>query len=120
MFFGGFSGATAFYPSKMGDTSFIPTTVLTDFRISGRPVLIGPPSPLRRSITYTDWITLSHSQNIFSIEFSALSYFNAETNRYRYRLDGLDSQWNEWAATNVWQATPHCQPVPTYFTCRAH
>ncbi len=95
MFFGGFSGATAFYPSKMGDTSFIPTTVLTDFRISGRPVLIGPRSPLRRSITYTNRITLSHSQNIFSIEFSALSYFNAETNRYRYRLDGLDSQWNE-------------------------
>jgi ligand-binding sensor domain-containing protein/signal transduction histidine kinase len=95
MFFGGFSGATAFYPSKMGDTSFIPTTVLTDFRISGRPVLIGPHSPLHRSITYTDKIALSHSQNIFSIEFSALSYFNAETNRYRYRLDGLDGQWNE-------------------------
>jgi signal transduction histidine kinase len=68
---------------------------LTDFRISGRPVPIGPHSPLRRSITYTNRITLSHSQNIFSIEFSALSYFNAETNRYRYRLDGLDSQWNE-------------------------
>ena len=95
MFFGGFSGATAFYPSKMGDTSFIPTTVLTDFRISGRPVPIGPHSPLHRSITYTDKIALSHSQNIFSIEFSALSYFNAETNRYRYRLDGLDGQWNE-------------------------
>ena len=95
MFFGGFSGATAFYPSKMVDTSFIPTTVLTDFRISGRPAPIGPHSPLRRSITYTNRITLSHSQNIFSIEFSALSYFNAETNRYRYRLDGLDRQWNE-------------------------
>jgi ligand-binding sensor domain-containing protein/signal transduction histidine kinase len=95
MFFGGFSGATAFYPSKMADTSFIPTTVLTDLRISGRPVPIGPHSPLRRSITYTRKITLSHSQNIFSIEFSALSYFNAETNRYRYRLDGLDHQWNE-------------------------
>jgi ligand-binding sensor domain-containing protein/signal transduction histidine kinase len=95
MFFGGFSGATAFYPNKMVDTSFIPTTVLTDFRISGRPVPIGPHSPLRRSITYTNRITLFHSQNIFSIEFSALSYFNAETNRYRYRLDGLDHQWNE-------------------------
>jgi signal transduction histidine kinase/ligand-binding sensor domain-containing protein len=95
MFFGGFSGATAFYPSKMADTSFIPTTVLTDFRISGRPVPIGPHSPLSRSITYTNRITLSHSQNIFSIEFSALSYFNAETNRYRYRLDGLEHQWNE-------------------------
>jgi Y_Y_Y domain/Two component regulator propeller len=31
----------------------------------------------------------------FSIEFSALSYFNAETNRYRYRLDRLDNRWHE-------------------------
>src|SRR5207244_4379473 len=29
------------------------------------------------------------------IEFSALSYFNAPTNRYRYMLEGLDQQRNE-------------------------
>src|SRR5439155_27252833 len=34
-------------------------------------------------------------QNIFSLEFSALSYFNSPTNRYRYKLDGLDHQWHE-------------------------
>jgi signal transduction histidine kinase/ligand-binding sensor domain-containing protein len=95
MFFGGFSGATAFYPSKMVETPFIPTTVLTDFRLSGNHVSIGPHSPLHSSITYTSKITLSHWQNIFSIEFTALSYFNAETNRYRYRLDRLDTQWHE-------------------------
>jgi ligand-binding sensor domain-containing protein/two-component sensor histidine kinase len=95
MFFGGFSGATAFYPDKIPSSSFVPRTVLTDFRLSGNPVPIAPGSVLSRSITYTNAITLSYSQNIFSIEFSALSYFNATTNRYRYKLEGLDQQWHE-------------------------
>jgi ligand-binding sensor domain-containing protein/signal transduction histidine kinase len=95
MFFGGFSGATAFYPNKLVNSSFVPRTVLTDFRLSGNPVLIGAGSVLKESITRTNSITLSHQQNIFSIEFSALSFFNAETNRYRYKLDGLDKDWHE-------------------------
>jgi signal transduction histidine kinase/ligand-binding sensor domain-containing protein len=95
MFFGGFSGATAFYPNKIVNSSFVPRTVLTDFRLSGTPARIGPGSVLKQSITRTDSITLSHEQNIFSIEFSALSFFNAETNRYRYKLDGLDKDWHE-------------------------
>jgi signal transduction histidine kinase len=95
MYFGGFSGATAFYPNKIVNSSFVPKTVLTDFRLSGNPVRIGAGSVLEQSITRTDSITLSHEQNIFSIEFSALSFFNAETNRYRYKLDGLDNDWHE-------------------------
>jgi PAS domain S-box-containing protein len=95
MFFGGVSGATAFYPSRIVGNSFVPRTVLTDFRLSGNAVAIGSESLLKKSITYTNAITLSHQQNIFSIEFSALSYFNAPTNRYRYRLEGLDSRWHE-------------------------
>ncbi len=95
MFFGGFSGATAFYPNKIVNSSFVPRIVLTDFRLSGNPVRIGAGSVLKQSITLTDSITLSHQQNIFSIEFAALSFFNAETNRYRYKLDGLDHDWHE-------------------------
>jgi signal transduction histidine kinase len=95
MVFGGFSGATAFYPTRIGRSAFVPKTVLTDFQLSGNAVPIGSGSPLKKSITYADNITLSHSQNIFSIEFSALSYFNAPTNRYRYRLEGLDNRWHE-------------------------
>jgi signal transduction histidine kinase/ligand-binding sensor domain-containing protein len=95
MFFGGFSGATAFFPEKIVNSSFVPRTVLTDFRLFGNPVHIGAGSVLKQSITRTDSITLSHQQNIFSIEFAALSFFNAETNRYRYKLDGLDKDWHE-------------------------
>jgi signal transduction histidine kinase/ligand-binding sensor domain-containing protein len=95
MFFGGFAGATAFYPSKIVNSPFVPRTVLTELRISGIPVPIGRKSPLKRSITFSDSITLSHQQNMFSIEFSALSYFNPETNRYRFKLEGLDDHWHE-------------------------
>ena len=95
MFFGGFSGATAFYPNKIVNSSFVPRTVLTDFRLSGSPARIGAGSVLKQSITQTNSITLSHQQNIFSIEFSALSFVNAEMNRYRYKLDGLDQDWHE-------------------------
>jgi signal transduction histidine kinase/CheY-like chemotaxis protein/ligand-binding sensor domain-containing protein len=95
MFFGGFSGATAFHPDKVVDSSYVPPIVLTDLRLSGAPVEVGPGSPLEKSITHTTALTLSYEQNIFSLEFSALSYIHPATNRYRYKLEGLDRQWNE-------------------------
>ena len=95
MFFGGFSGGTRFYPSTIQDSSYAPAIVLTDFRLSGNPVKIGSSSPIKNSITYTSDLTLSHEQNVFSIAFAALSYPDPATNRYRYRLQGLERAWNE-------------------------
>jgi len=95
MFFGGFSGAIAFHPDRVVDTSYTPPVVLTEFRLSGRPVEIGGGSPLSKSISYTTRLTLSHEQRILSLAFSALSYFNPGLNRYRYKLEGLDEAWHE-------------------------
>jgi ligand-binding sensor domain-containing protein/signal transduction histidine kinase len=95
MFFAGFSGATAFYPDKVKDSLYVPPVVLTGFRLSGGPVEIGGGSPLEKSIAYTNALRLSHRQNMFSLEFAALSYSNPATNRYRYKLEGLDSEWHE-------------------------
>ena len=95
MFFGGFSGATAFFPDKVKDSSYVPPIVLTDFRLFGTTVVPGVGSPLNMAINHTNAITLSHEQNAFSIGFSALSYLNPPTNRYRYMLEGLDRKWNE-------------------------
>jgi signal transduction histidine kinase/streptogramin lyase len=98
MFFGGFSGATAFYPEKIAYRTFIPNVVLTDFRVAGISLRPGPKSLLGKSITFSNFIEITHTQNDFSIEFSALSFFDSETNRYRYRLVGLDSSWHEVAS----------------------
>ena len=95
MFFGGFNGAAVFHPDSVVDSSYAPPVVLTEFRLSGSPVDIGGGSPLSKSITYTTGLTLSHEQRNFSLAFSALSYFSPGTNRYRYKLEGLDDTWHE-------------------------
>jgi signal transduction histidine kinase len=95
MFFAGFSGVTAFFPNNVGESPYVPQPVLTDFRLFGSSVIPGHRSPLKVAINRASAIQLSHSENIFSIEFSALSYLNPETNRYRYKLDGIDKGWRE-------------------------
>ena len=52
-------------------------------------------SPLHKPIWATDSLTLTHTQSIFTLEFAGLSYAAPEKNRYRYRLEGLESEWNE-------------------------
>ena len=95
MFFGGFSGAVAFRPEKLTDSSYAPMLSLTDLRLSGSPVGVGGSSPLRKSISYTNRLRLSRDQSAFSVTFSAPSYFSPGENRYRYKLEGLDKTWHE-------------------------
>ena len=95
MFFGGFSGGFAFFPDKVISTSYPVPLVLTDFQLAGRPVEVGASSPLRKSITHASDVTLTHDQNIFSLSFAALTYFNPDANRYRYKLEALDRDWVE-------------------------
>jgi signal transduction histidine kinase/streptogramin lyase len=95
MFFGGFNGGTSFFPDTVIDSSYAPPIVLTDFRLFGNPVQVGGQSPLRRSISYTKDLILSHQLNVFSITLSALSYDSPATNRYRYKLSNLERDWNE-------------------------
>ena len=113
MFFGGFSGATAFHPDQVVGTSYTPPIVLTDFRLSGNPVEIGSRSPLQKSISCISDLILSHQQNVFSLTFSALSYSNPATNRYRYNLEGLDHEWNE-VGSDRRQATYTTLPAGRY------
>ncbi|HEY0797243.1 MAG TPA: two-component regulator propeller domain-containing protein [Acidisarcina sp.] len=95
MFFGGFAGAFAFHPEQIRDSTYVPRVVLTDFRLSGAPVEVGPQSALKTSVNRMQDLTLSANQNNFSLEFSALSFLSPATNRYRYMLKGLDSSWHE-------------------------
>jgi ligand-binding sensor domain-containing protein/signal transduction histidine kinase len=95
MFFGGFSGGVAFFPENVISTSYPLPLVLTDFQLGGRSVEVGGKSPLEKSISYSKDVSLTHDQNIFSLSFAALTYFNPDANRYRYKLDKLDHDWIE-------------------------
>lgn len=95
MFFGGFAGATRFRPEDVSNDSYVPPVALTRFDLFGAPVSIGGGSPLTRVIGFTDELVLTHDRNSFSFQFSALSFRNPSTNRYRYKLEGLDQSWYE-------------------------
>ena len=95
LFFGGSNGLTAFYPDQIQDSPYVPPVVLTDFQLANRSVEISEDSVLQQSIAETEYLTLSHEEQVISFEFAALGYRAPEKSRYRYMLEGFDEDWTE-------------------------
>ena len=95
LFFGAVTGLTTLLPDRITETPYVAPVVLTAFQLSDKTAAIGGDHPLRQSIALTKSLTLPYSQNSFSFEFSALSYVSPERTRYRYKLEGLEKDWNE-------------------------
>ena len=93
MFFGSYAGLVAFFPKRVIDHSVAPAVVLTDFRLFGEVVPTGK-GPLKEPIWSAKLLQLPQ-RSIFSFDFAALSYVDPSRTRYRYRLEGLESKWNE-------------------------
>ena len=72
-----------------------PTICLTNLMLNNVEVRPGEEnSPLHKSISYEEAITLRSSQSNFSIGFSLLSFKSPESNHYSYILEGFDDGWN--------------------------
>jgi signal transduction histidine kinase/ligand-binding sensor domain-containing protein len=94
LFFGGVNGLCAFYPDKLVDNQDAPPVVLTDFELFNEPVKIGDKdSPLLQAITVSSKITLRHEQSVFRLQFAALDFTAPQKNRYAYKLEGFDQNW---------------------------
>ncbi len=93
--FGSSNGVTVLDPDRLSPNSYVPPVVLTDFLLFNKPVRPDGKSPLQKPIWATNALTLNHNQNIFTLEFASLSYTDPDRNRYRYRLEGLETDWNE-------------------------
>jgi len=94
MFFGAIKGFYAFFPENIKDNPYVPPVVFTDFRLFGKSVLAGNGSVLQKTINETDALTLQYSQDMLSFEFAALGYAAPEKNRYAYKMEGFDKDWN--------------------------
>jgi signal transduction histidine kinase/DNA-binding response OmpR family regulator/streptogramin lyase len=97
MVFGGAAGFNIFNPNEIRINHNKPRIVLTGLQMLNRNVAIGEEMNgrkiLNQSITTTDELVLRHKDNIFAIEFAALSFFHPERSKYRYRLRGFDKSW---------------------------
>ncbi|HEY5326034.1 MAG TPA: two-component regulator propeller domain-containing protein [Mucilaginibacter sp.] len=95
LYFGGINGFNVIDPANTIQNKNIPPVVVTDFLLFNKSVTPDTKnSPLSQSITETKEITLSHTQTVFTFEFSALDYTFPENNQYAYELEGFDTGWN--------------------------
>lgn len=110
MFFGGTNGFNAFYPDQIVDNLAPPPVVITDFQLANEPVPIGGDSILQKSILETDELVLSYQDNVFSFEFAALNYRTPEKNRYKYKMEGFEEEWNEVGSTRRFATYTNLDP----------
>jgi ligand-binding sensor domain-containing protein/signal transduction histidine kinase len=94
MYFGSGRGMISFQPTQFDRNNFMPPVYITGFQLNNKELIIAQKgSPLEKSITYTDKITLNYNQSTFSIDFAALSFTAPEMTEYAYKMEGLDKNW---------------------------
>ncbi|MDB5278744.1 MAG: histidine kinase [Ferruginibacter sp.] len=96
MYFGSVKGMIAFRPDDLLKTTLDAPVFITGFQVQNKEVEINQDSSyLKKSILYTDNITLPYDRSSFSIDFAALSYISPEMTGYSYLMRGLDKEWTE-------------------------
>jgi ligand-binding sensor domain-containing protein/signal transduction histidine kinase len=116
MFFGGSEGFNAFFPEKIRDNPYVPPVVLTDFQLFNKSVVIGKDSPLKTAINVADQITLRYEQHVFRLRFAALSFAQPQKNRYAYKLEGFDQDWQSASAGDC--SATYTRLDPGHYTFR--
>ena len=101
-FFGGPAGAVYFNANKIVKNSYAPQVIITDFKIKNKSITVNDESRLLTSkISFTKNIDLSYKQGNFNISFSIPNFINSSSNRYEYRLKGLEKDWIETSQNSV-------------------
>jgi signal transduction histidine kinase/ligand-binding sensor domain-containing protein/DNA-binding response OmpR family regulator len=97
VFFGGVGGVTSFFPSKIVNQRDSLQIFLTGLYVLDKPIVKGQKSGrheiIDKFISDVETIRLDYNDNMFSLEFSTFNFGNSERVYYRYKLDGLNSQW---------------------------
>lgn len=101
MYFGSTEGFVRFYPDKISTIEVEPRILLTDFEVYNKSRF-----DLLEYDTSNDYryrIVIPYSWTVFSLEYSVMSYWDANKNMYSYKLDGFDTDWSD--ASNSHKAT---------------
>ncbi len=103
IYLGTLDGFIRFSPSAWNQTAEKhPLIVASRLSIGGQDVEANTPgSPLTQSITNTHQLRLSHRQNSFALQLSALAYDLPQEGLMEYRLENYDHQWQPMRADNV-------------------
>ncbi len=89
MYFGGSSGFVRFHPNEIKDNLFTPPVVLVSIKKRNEQIWFDVPYQQLQGLELAYW------DHYISFEFAALDFNAPSLNSYRYKLEGLDSDWIE-------------------------
>lgn len=113
LYFGSYNGLVSFKPKDISINKTAPKIVFTALRLFNKDVEVGGEDGLLdKDISFAPKITFSANQNIFTVDFVALNYIKPERNKYAYKLEGFEDNWNEVAIPS---ATYTNLPAGTYY-----
>jgi signal transduction histidine kinase/ligand-binding sensor domain-containing protein/AraC-like DNA-binding protein/AmiR/NasT family two-component response regulator len=113
LIFGCLNGFISFNPDAVMVHKVNGNMALTNVQINNQDA--GPDdtgSPLKININHTREMTLKHSENIISIDYTVLDYRSVNKQVYAYRLTGFDTVWH--TNTNQHRATYTNLPAGNY------
>lgn len=95
LYFGGYNGLVSFKPDDIIANQITPNIVFTHLRVFNKEVNINDNTHiLKKSLNSVDQLVFNYQQNIFSIDFAALNFVKSKKNKYAYKLDGFEKEWN--------------------------
>ncbi len=93
--FGGINGLNFLNPDKVLVSKSKPSVKIFGLKINNIEAKIAQDGVLNSAVEFSKAIELSHSQNQITLEFGVMNFTNANKNRYRYQLVGIDDDWVE-------------------------
>ncbi|WP_448697484.1 two-component regulator propeller domain-containing protein [Mucilaginibacter sp. AW1-3] len=121
--FGGGNGFNIFKPSAIHVNTTTPDLAFTDFQVFNKSLRVGDKINghviLTQSITSSKEVTLKYDENVFSIEFASLNYFNPDKVKLQYKMEGFNNRWIETDKTVQSATYTNLDAGDYYFKVRA-
>ncbi len=95
MYFGGTDGISFFNPLKLPVNSTPPNVYLTQLRFLPQSSSGSDTSPKDINLRTKAELNLIYEQRHFSIGFVSTNFISPQKNRFKYRLQGLETDWTE-------------------------
>jgi signal transduction histidine kinase/ligand-binding sensor domain-containing protein/DNA-binding response OmpR family regulator len=101
LIFGSNHGLIVIDPSMLKKVPFSSPVIFTNLTINGIETNASDKdAPMLQSLAYADKLTLNHTQNIFSIDFSTFNFSEPAMTKYSYMLENYDRTWSTAATEN--------------------
>ncbi|MFO7447119.1 MAG: two-component regulator propeller domain-containing protein [Ignavibacteriaceae bacterium] len=100
LYFGVKNGIMYFHPDSVKEEIYNAPIIFTDLKIYNQSVPISQDGFLHKSITGSNSINIPGGISVITIEFALLNYSDVQRNRFKYKLEGFDKEWNDIGSRN--------------------